>query len=317
MEYSKEYLEFIDQVKVFLLAHTVYREAQIDFKKDGEIEGIKGDRLVIETSDGDRCNLQAIRIGECFLAYQQGSDMEEVLNTIEEAVLAGGEITKKLALVRDLSDYEKVKSQLIVRLLNYDRNQEELKTAVYRKIGDIAMVIYLEIGQTGQDYSSFKVSKQIWEEWGMDDEQLWEEIFLNTYLKQPPRMFDLEGFFKLNGGKYGNFMNLLEPYHVEKGPTGNFLTTVNKINGAVAIFLPGVADRIGELMGSDFFIAFTSVHECVVHSCKTVLAASIKKTLGTISKKAPAAQDFLSAEVYYYSRSQKKFGLVFDDAGRA
>lgn len=49
-------------------------------------------------------------------------------------------------------------------------------------------------------------------------------------------------------------MDILGTYHPNKGIAGNCLSTEKRTNGAAAIFLPGVARRLSELLGSDLYL---------------------------------------------------------------
>lgn len=51
---------------------------------------------------------------------------------------------------------------------------------------------------------------------------------------------------------------------------GNCLSTSKKTNGAVAVFLPGVAERLAALLESDFYMVFTSIHEVMIHNDRNV-----------------------------------------------
>ena len=49
----------------------------------------------------------------------------------------------------------------------------------------------------------------------------------------------------------------------DRDSIGSCLSTARRTNGAVAIFLPGVAKRLADLMDADFYMVFTSIHEDV------------------------------------------------------
>ena len=55
-------------------------------------------------------------------------------------------------------------------------------------------------------------------------------------------------------------MNLLFDLSLKKDAIGNCLSTSVRTNGAVAVFLPGVAQRLGKLIGGSFYMVFTSIH---------------------------------------------------------
>lgn len=65
-------------------------------------------------------------------------------------------------------------------------------------------------------------------------------------------------------------MDIVSEHSLLKTAIGNCLSTSRKINGAVAVFLPGVAERIYDLLNSDFYIVFTSIHEAMIHNVESV-----------------------------------------------
>lgn len=74
-------------------------------------------------------------------------------------------------------------------------------------------------------------------------------------------------------------MNLMCDYKIKKDALGNCLSTTIRTNGAVAIFLPGVAERIGQLMGCGFYMVFTSIHEVMIHSERNANPKELKQVL--------------------------------------
>ena len=89
-------------------------------------------------------------------------------------------------------------------------------------------------------------------------------------------------------------------------------TITNQINGAVAIFLPGVAKRLGEMMGNDLYIAFTSMHEAAIHNCEKVYPETIRESLKDLNREMPSDDDFLSEKVYYYNRGKDRIEVVLE-----
>ena len=78
-------------------------------------------------------------------------------------------------------------------------------------------------------------------------------------------------------------MNLLCDYKLKKDVLGNCLSTTIRTNGAVAIFLPGVAERIGQLMGGGFYMVFTSIHEVMIHNEKSADPEELKKVMEQVT----------------------------------
>ncbi|MEI3413498.1 MAG: DUF5688 family protein [Blautia sp.] len=88
----------------------------------------------------------------------------------------------------------------------------------------------------------------------------------------PPRIFMWEKLFYNPDYDGENFMSPDHELVMEKNSIGICLSTARRTNGAIAIFLPGVARRLAELLEGDYFIVFTSIHEVMIHSVGTRLS---------------------------------------------
>lgn len=73
--------------------------------------------------------------------------------------------------------------------------------------------------------------------------------------------------------------------------------------------MPGVARRLSELLGSDLYLVFTSVHEVMVHNADVVYPEDLKEVLSdTLEKATP--EDGLS-DIFHlrYSRRSGEFSV--------
>ena len=169
------------------------------------------------------------------------------------------EITKKI------NSYDTVKGYLIIRSIAYT---DELKDAdiVFRKIGDIALTLYAGFYRN-ENLTSFKVPKTTALGWGIDLSVVFSEALKNTAKLFPPRVFftDKLAFDEAYEGEA--FMDQKSAFSRNKE---NIISNPMKLNGAVTIFLPGVAKRISEQIGGDYYFVTTSIHEAVVHSLDSI-----------------------------------------------
>lgn len=104
-------------------------------------------------------------------------------------------------------------------------------------------------------------------------------------------------------------MNILSDYPIRKDAVGNCLSTVRRTNGAVAVFLPGVAERLSCLLQGNFYLVFTSVHEVMIHGEKTVDPEDLKHVLADTVRETTPEEDFLTLNIYYYDRDSGVFSL--------
>ena len=71
----------------------------------------------------------------------------------------------------------------------------------------------------------------------------------------------------------GSDMDIIE-FHMS--PT---VTTTKQVNGAIAMFYPGVMERIAEMAGGSYYVVFTSIHEAKIHCAGSVDPGMILNTL--------------------------------------
>lgn len=304
---EKQYEAFVEKLRRALIIGTGYDESRVYFKRKDDYPQTNGDRIFVECgiSENSReiCGLYA---RELYENYLDGEPIEEIagrtmteLNRMSDSGI--------LEKVHDLDDYEKIKSDLFIRLLNFDKNKDDLKHAIYRKIGDIALVLYIRMGNFDGIVSSFKIRCDMLERWNMDSEEVFGKALLNTYYISPPRIFRWERLIFEPDYNGENFMNILSNFTLNKDARGNCLSTTERTNGAVAVFLPGVAERIGNLMGSGYYMVFTSIHEVMIHNDRAVDVEELRNVLKETVQEATPEEDFLSYYIYHYNRESGKF----------
>lgn len=242
------------------------------------------------------------------MLYKRGATFaelaEEIARDREEKCNQG-----TLKILQNMENYEKLKERLILRAVSAKRKKEQLSQNVYRRIGDIALVVYLVIRETEYDFLSARIQKQVVEKWGRTEQEIFDYAMINTQVLYPPRIYDwLKGDGKF-AYQEGAFMNILKPISLNKGIRGNCLTNVKQLNGATALFYPGVKERISALLEDDFYVAFTSIHEAMVHSASGVEYRLLEESLRGVND-TNEEDEILSNHIYYYSRRQGKLLLM-------
>lgn len=206
-----------------------------------------------------------------------------------------------------LDQYEAAKKHLIIRPLNFNDHRFRLKDHMYRRIGDIALVLYMVISENKeQGLTTSKVPKAAYDKWGVSEDQIFEEALMNTYVLAPPRMY-LNPMDTLNPpyakGAFmavGSGMDKILPMQI---PT---VTTIKQTNGAIAMFYPGVKEKIAQMAGGNFYVAFTSIHDAQIHCEKSFPPRNILKNLkGVLAEFDPS--EILSRKVFLYDAQTKEF----------
>ena len=303
MTKEKEYMEFVEAVRLEVAKLLKLPLECVRFQKGTKED--KRDRILIETiyENGLR-GVMRVEAAGLFLLYKRGTSIKKLAEEIKKDREEKCD-EKTLEILQLMEDYEKLKERLIVRAIRYESNSAQIENSVHIKQGDIALVVYLIIRETEFDFLSAKVQKETVKKWNLSEKEIFNEAMVNTHVLYPPRIYD---FLKGNGKfdyQEGAFMNLLETVSLEKGIRGNCLTNVKQLNGATVLFYPGVAERIATLLEDDFYVAFTSIHEAMIHSACSARLAIIQESLQSVNEINDEAE-ILSYNVYYYSRREKK-----------
>ena len=230
------------------------------------------------------------------------------------------EILMKLQLVGNRSrqlfaegvSYEECSERLILRPINFKRYRSDLDNCIYWRYGDIALVLYGVFCDEGEDYITIKMRREMAGPWNMSDDSLLTNALMNSYERMPPRLF-LPGDVELNPDPAkGVFMPEEKGIPVKinnkdkwEGIRGYRLTTVRQINGALAIFYPGVSQRLAEMLGGDYFVGFTSIHEAVIHPTSHKNLRDMKEAIQHVNAVFDE-EDMLTNRVYRYSCKRKE-----------
>lgn len=208
-------------------------------------------------------------------------------------------------IVANMNDYNYIKDRLIIRPINYTDHRYELKDVIYKQCGDIALVLYVFLYDNEEfGLGTAKVPKAAYECWEKDIEEIWTEALINTNVIAPPRMYmDPADAYKPSY-EMGAFMALNSKINSIGKMQVPLITTTKQRNGAIAMFYPGVQEKIAALMGSSYYIAFTSVDDARVHHIDSVSPLRALRSLKDVNKMSEK-DDILSRKVYLYDKDKK------------
>ena len=127
--------------------------------------------------------------------------------------------------------------------------------------------------------------------WGVELDTLFEDAFERV----DPQVMELDAFLLDPTGYEGRSLDAWEG-------NGSFcLTTAKKVNGAVGIFKPGVAGKIEDAIGP-FWLAFTSIHEVMIHPVTEVDADVLRIVMGGTIDHCVREDEVLTRRLYRYEK---------------
>jgi len=203
------------------------------------------------------------------------------------------------SVIERLDNYDSIKEQLIIRPLNYKANYSELQSCIFKKIGDIALVLYAVAVETKTELGTIKVPKVYLSKWGLSKDEVLDYALANSNVKYPPRMYMNPHECANPPYTLGAFMALdydvtrLDDYVIP------VLTCTRQDNGATGLFYTGVMEKISKLYGeSDYYVVFTGISDVRVHKIGTVNPRDVLRNLKASNKMFP--DTMLSNKIYQY-----------------
>lgn len=211
--------------------------------------------------------------------------------------------------LKKLKDYEQVKENLFIRLINFEKNKTELEKAFYKRNGDIALTLYMKIFDEDGMLTSLKVPLQCVERWDLENEDVFIAALKNTASMMPPKGYE---WSKMLINPYYDGDDIYASDYIPRSDAmGNCLSTKQKTNGAVAIFYPGVAKEYCRKMDAeDIYLVFTSIHEVMVHNARMIEPEDLASVLDDTIKESTPEGDVLTKHIYYYNAETDQIEML-------
>lgn len=238
--------------------------------------------------------------GEVYRQFQARRGMEPAL--IEE--------------VKDINDYEAVKNRIIYRLVNGERNREQLKEVPHIPFCDLA-VVFCVVLKTGEGYhASLPIIEEHAERWGIDTGELFCQAMENTPRIFPPQIRSMQEVMKKIAEEYmedkeaEEFMEGL--YGVPTVSPLYVMGNTAEVNGAAVVLYPGVLKEFADKIGRDLVILPSSIHEMMlIPKEEKVDMEGLKEMVKHVNRAEVPEEEILSDEVYLYQRGTDQVARIF------
>ena len=252
-----------------------------------------------------------IYLKQYYEEYCNHKSMEQVLNAIADQYLEYAEIGV-WAEISEITDFSKAKHRLVASVINAKRNVELLKTHPHHHFLDLAVVYELVITSETIGSGTTRVSNEALKLWGVSQEEVAKWALENRLKNDPPVLYSKDNALAnfLTKGEVP-IVNLFDTKEDVFDSECFCLTTSNIFDGASAILYPEKLEEIREIIGEDYYILPTSIHDCmVVRKSFALTHPNMKECLNELNTLEPL--DFLSDNVYEYLGEEKRL-MIFKD----
>ena len=318
------YQEFLNYIKEnfihFLLKHNCQENEEneedgytIEIHQIIKNNGIKLDGLIVRKS-GEHISPN-IYLNSYFEAYQFGKPLTYIMEEIADQYRR---LRKDQNIeIDDLFDFNSVKNQIIIRLVNYERNREQLKNCPYKRFLDLAVTYRYMAKRDDMGLASSLIRYDEFSHWKIDEEELYQIALFNTMREFPWHMESL-GSVILDCLKRtipeDDHIELEEEFSVleetSKGVNMYVLSNDSELNGASCILYDSVIKNFARVQDCNVIILPSSIHEVIlVPEEEETDIDFLQNLVLEANQSAVGLIDLLSDSLYYYKLDRDEISI--------
>ena len=253
----------------------------------------------------DRNISPTIYLNPYYDAYENGDTtlgtvIDEVIDTYER-----NKINRSIDM-KFFLNYETVRSRIIFKLINTEKNRELLRDVPYIPFHDLSIVFQCLVSEERFGNASILIHNVHLQLWKVNARELYECALENTPLLQGYELADmntvLEEMKALGGIDDEEIEDMQQevPMYV--------LSNKSRINGASCILYKDILKDFAMVVDKDLYVLPSSIHEVILlPSDGTQESEQLKEMVREINQSQVEKEEVLSDSVYYYRRSDDSF----------
>ena len=206
----------------------------------------------------------------------------------------GGEMNASQRMVSE-EQYSRLMSQLRIALVPTEAHRELLKTAVYKEVEDLSVIVHAFVPQSDGITKNLVVTANALDAMEIDREQFMKDAIAASERNYPAGMAKLSSFLSVEEGTATDL-------YVASMP--------DMANGAGVILYPYFMEKAAQELGGDFYVIPSSVHEVLLLKDDGAIALEdMKEIVRSVNRSEVSREDFLSDNVYHFDASQRKLEI--------
>lgn len=306
--------EFINTIKDTIKEYLPedYRDAEVNILENRKLNTNYTGLTV--TREGDTL-APTINLNNLFDSYSKHPEhsitevMQEVASVIQH--------TPETFDIGRIMDYDRVKKNLFMRLSAAEKNKDLLEHAPHIRKEDLAITFHIMLDQSDKGTATTMINDNMMEAYGIDLDQLYQDALLNSPVICPAQIENMgEALSRMmiedmkSAGAPPEVIQEMEKDLKESNKDNpmTIITNDRLVDGASAIFYPGVMDLVGERMQGDYFILPSSVHETlVVPDDGRVSLQELTDMVKEVNMTQVNPEDQLTDQVYHYDIADHVF----------
>lgn len=226
---------------------------------------------------------------------------------IGEYLEAQQEMSQVAALAENVKNYDSVKNNIRVQVVNKETNRESLRNCPKKEIEgtDLLAVFRILFYKQGEECGSALITDSVMDKWNMNSEFLYKKALKNTIEQAPAQVSNIMSVLSGMGEELALEDIFSDSHEIY------ILTNQEGRYGAATMLYPGLLQSIAEGSQTDFYILPSSIHELLLIKAGNGMdVKEIQRMVMEINRNQVAPKEFLSDRVYYYNGSEQKLSMA-------
>ena len=306
--------EFINTIKDTIKEYLPedYRDAEVNILENRKLNTNYTGLTV--TREGDTL-APTINLNNLFDSYSKHP--EHSITAVMQEVASVIQHTPETFDIGRIMDYDRVKKNIFMRLSAAEKNTDVLEHAPHIRKEDLAITFHIMLDQSDKGTATTMINDNMMEAYGIDLDRLYQDALLNSPVICPAQIENMgEALSRMmiedmkSAGAPPEVIQEMEKDLKESNKDNpmTIITNDRLVDGASAIFYPGVMDLVGERMKGDYFILPSSVHETlVVPDDGRVSLQELTDMVKEVNMTQVNPEDQLTDQVYHYDTADHVF----------
>ncbi len=276
-----------------------YKDAKVSIAEVSKI-GMTYDSLTVRPEG--QMAAPAANLNAFFEDYQNGKLFDEVMDHIADVLQT--KAPEHLQNMSWLMDYDQAKEHLFIRVSNAEKNEDLVNSAPHKVVDDLVITCHIAVDQGPNGLASTIVNKDLLDHYGISEEQLFKDAMESAPEVMPVKIDSM----------YNVISDMMPEVMADELPDAPapgmnemmIVTNQSMVNGAAALFYPGVMDEISDKMGGDFVMLPSSTNEVIIIPDKGDYKM-LENMVKDINENTVDPKEQLSNHVYHFDAKEKLF----------
>lgn len=322
------YFEFLQKAREHFLDYMPeeYRNGTVMIRKSNKVNQEKDGLMVIKEKKNPGDNiLPTIYVNDMYESYLAIGDFSEVMKQAAKAMTDASK-TVPFDINERVMDIDRIKSNLIVCLVNTEQNKEMLKEVPHREFNDLSVIYRWVVDIQEDGIASAIINNYNVQMLSMTEPELYEQAMENTKRMFPMKIRDMEGLIsEMIFDDMDMMMDDMDMPDIETLQRGIADVLNDRYSSDMYVFTndPGMfganamlfEDQLydfSQKFGGDFYIIPSSIHDLIALSPNIYTPDMLANMVYEVNRDQVDISERLSNEVYFYDSKAREVILATD-----